>query len=352
MSTSGSQPPALGAELETAVSAVPADQAERIATEQYGLIGRAEWLWGEKDSNYRLSLGDGTTYLLKVLNPAEDPVVTSMHSEALLHVERADPSIPVQRIVRTLDGQPNFRMTADDGTSRNVRVVTFVPGTAQKTAATSRVQRHRIGELMGRMQLALRDFHHAAQHHRITWDMKHAMGMRDLVGVFTEIEHRTRLEAIIDGFESAVAPRQHTLPAQVIHNDFNQENILVGTDDPDAITGIIDFGDMVHAPIVFDVAVGAAYQMGEEDDPVMAMGDFLRGYSTVNKLGAQEIEVLYPAILMRLVMRIAIPEWRSHLFPQDRERLTRNSPTVWRQLERLDRYATNDVLQQLAAACQ
>ncbi len=119
---------ALGAELKTSATTVLADQAEQIAREKYGFVGRAEWLWGEKDSNYRLTLDNGSEYLLKILNPAENPAMTSMHSQALLHVEAADPGIPIQRIIRTLDGEADFRMTDDEGATRGVRMVTFVPG--------------------------------------------------------------------------------------------------------------------------------------------------------------------------------------------------------------------------------
>lgn len=342
----------LGAELETGVTAVPPDQAERIAREKYGLVGKAEWLWGEKDSNYRLTLDDGTHYLFKVLNPAEPPAMTSMHSQALLHVEAADPGIPVQRIIRTLDGEADFRMTDDDGGTRGVRMVTFVPGVSQKSQPQSSLQRFRVGVLLGRMQKALAGFSHEAAGHRITWDMKHAAGIRDLFGAFDDAGQRSRLERGMDDFQHLIAPRMADLPAQVVHNDFNMENILVSADDPDTISGIIDFGDMVHAPVLFDVAVGAAYQMGDAENPIEAMCDFLRGYSTEKTLSDEEISLLYPAVVTRMVMRLAIPEWRSKLFPDHRELYTRNSPTVWQQFARLDAISKDDAMARLAAACR
>ncbi|AYD02615.1 phosphotransferase [Neorhizobium sp. NCHU2750] len=342
----------LGAELKTGATAVPPDQAERIAREKYGLKGRAEWLWGEKDSNYRLTLDDGTEYLFKVLNPAENPAMTSMHSQALLHVEAADPGIPIQRIIRTVDGEADFRMTDDDGATRGVRMVTFVPGVSQKSQPHSAIQRHRVGVLLGRMQKALEGFSHEAASHRITWDMSHASGMRDLLSAFEKDEQRSRLARALDDFEENILPRMAQLPAQVIHNDFNMENILVSKADPDMISGIIDFGDMVHAPVLFDVGVGAAYQMGNAADPVEAMCDFLKGYSTEKTLTDEEVELLYTAVTTRMLMRLAIPEWRGKLFPELRDLYTRNSPTVWAQFARLDAISKDDAIARLAAACR
>ncbi|WDZ80390.1 phosphotransferase (plasmid) [Ensifer adhaerens] len=340
----------LGAELETSAIAVPPDQAEQIARDHYGLIGRAEWLWGEKDSNYRLTLEDGTAYLLKILNPAEDPLVTSMHSEALLHVQAMDPGIPVQRIIRTRDGAADFRFVADDGGKRGVRMVTFVPGIAQRTAPNSPLQRRKVGALLGRMQKALKSFTHAAASHRITWDMKHAGGTRDLMPAFADPRERARLERAIDEFEAEIIPVLHSLPAQVIHNDFNMENILVDPARPQDITGIIDFGDMVHAPILFDVGVAAAYQIGAEHDPVEAMCDLIGGYCGECVLSDAEIALVYTAAVMRLVMRLAIPQWRARLFPEHAARFTIRSASVWAQLARLDAIPRESAIERLRAA--
>lgn len=345
-------PNGLGAELKTGVTAVTPDQAEHIARTKYGFDGKAEWLWGEKDSNYRLTRDDGTRYLLKVLNPAEPPSMTNMHSQALLHVEAADPGIPIQRIIRTLEGEADFRMTDDDGGTRGVRMVTFAPGVAQKSQPQSTIQRYRIGVLLGRMQKALEGFSHPGVDHRITWDLKHAAGIRDLICAFEDAGQRARLERGMDDFDRLIAPRMAALPAQVIHNDFNMENILVNEDDPDIISGIIDFGDMVRAPLLFDVAVGAAYQMGEAEDPVEAICDFLRGYRTEKTLSEEEIALLYPAIVTRMLMRLAIPEWRSKLFPEHRKLYTRNSPTVWAQFARLDAMSRDTTIARLTAACR
>lgn len=341
----------LGAELKTGVASVPPDQAQRIAREKYGLVGEVRWLWGEKDSNYRLTLDDGTPYLLKILNPAEHPAMTSMHSQALLHVEAADPGIPVQRIIRTLDGEADFRMVDDDGGTRGVRIVTFVPGASQKSQPHSPLQRYRVGALLGRLQTALAGFTHEAAHHRITWDMTYAAGLRDLLGAFENSRERVRLEQAMEDFEANLLPCIGQLPAQVIHNDFNMENILVSETDPDTITGIIDFGDMVHAPQLFDVAVGAAYQMGDAPDPVGAMCDFLQGYATQKTLSKKEIDLLLTAVRTRMMMRVIIPEWRSRLFPEHRDLYTRNSPTVWSQFARLDAISNDDAMARLAAVC-
>lgn len=341
---------ALGAELNTGAEAVSPIEAKAIAKDYYGFDGTVEWLWGEKDSNYRLTLEDGQEYLLKILNPGEDPKMSDMHSQALLHVEMSDPSIPCQRIIPTETGAADLRYRARDGGERTVRLVSFVPGHGQRTYPHSKAQRVQVGILLAKMQNALASFTHEAAHHKITWDMKHASGMRALMPAIEEGPRRDRLTAAIDDFDLNVIPRLNALPAQTIHNDFNMENILIDPQNPDQITGIIDFGDMVHAPTIFDVAVAAAYQQGNEEDPVQAVCELLEGYKTLRSLSDEELELLYPAMAMRSVMRIAIPMSRAMVFPDQRERFIVNVETVWKQFERLDRIDRADAIARFKAA--
>ena len=55
-----------------------------------------------------------------------------------------------------------------------------------------------------------------------------------------------------------------TLPRQVVHNDLNDENILVHDG---AIYGMIDFGDATETIRVAELAIACTYAMFDQDDP-------------------------------------------------------------------------------------
>ncbi|MDF2235284.1 phosphotransferase [Albimonas sp. CAU 1670] len=341
--------PAVGTELTSDAAAVGPAEAERIAREVYGLCGRAEWLWGEKDSNYRLTLPDGTARLLKILSPAEDPSVTAMHARALMHLEAADPGIPVQRVIRTRDGAPDRRIEVEAGGERTVRMVSFLEGVSQRGRPRSPAQRREIGRLMGRMQTALEGFEDPALLHPIAWDMTHACGLRGKLDAVEDPARRARLARILDDHEATILPRLPELPAQAIHNDFNPNNILIHATDLDRVTGIIDFGDIVRAPALFDVAVAVCYQMEALDDPVPAACEFLEGYAEHRTLSTLELSLLQAAVMTRIVLRVAIPAWRARLLPDHRARLNASLPTVWAQLDRLDQIPPDAMTDRFAA---
>ena len=69
-------------------------------------------------------------------------------------------------------------------------------------------------------------------------------------------------------FTEHARPALPGLRAQAIHNDLNLYNVLVDPRDHDVIAGILDFGDMVRAPLVNDLAVAASYQLEPGADPL------------------------------------------------------------------------------------
>lgn len=342
----------LGAELETAASLFSDRQVEEVVHQFYGISGKSTWLWGEKDSNHQLDVDDGRTLLVKVLNAAEDPATTSMHSQALLHVADRDPAIPVQRIVPPLSGEADCEIRDAEGQVRRLRVVTFLDGQALTSSPRSAVQRSRAGVLMGRLQTALQSFSHPAETQTITWDLAQAPTMRSVLSVFPDVTERATLSWCLTMFEQQVVPLKASLPSQVIHNDFNTENILVDPADPDRITGIIDFGDMVFGPAVFDVAVGATYQIANPADPIPDIVDFLRGYASVRTLGRQETDLIYACMMARLVMRIAIPAWRISLFPDQADKLSVRFDLVRRLIAGLRAVNPQEAADQFAAVFQ
>ena len=114
------------------------------------------------------------------------------------------------------------------------------------------------------------DFDHPAIHRDFYWDLANgardrrrqrsrsidddALSARDRRGSSREFDRRRRAAARASAAERA------------IHGDLNDHNILVGGGDDrrareQRVTGIVDFGDMVHSYRVGDLAIAIAYAM-------------------------------------------------------------------------------------------
>jgi len=124
-------------------------------------------------------------------------------------------------------------------------------------------------------------------------------------------EVRVEVVRSLDEFEEFAWPELSGLRRQVIHSDFNPDNVLTHATEPDEVAGVIDFGDMLEAPLVADVAIAASYLRPDEGDPLALIAEFVAGYASVTPLQPNELKILFELIRARLCASIVILYWRA-----------------------------------------
>ena len=158
-------------EARVAPPLTPAD-ACRIARELYGLEADARSLPGEYDDNFRLDSPDGRSFVLKVMHPARENSFVDMQCHALKHLAERVPRLALPRVLPALGGQLFSRYQLEDGSSRLIWLLTFLPG-----RAFAEVKPHppelltSLGVLLAEMDLALLDFSHPATLRELKWDL-------------------------------------------------------------------------------------------------------------------------------------------------------------------------------------
>src|SRR3546814_139632 len=134
----------------------------------------------------------------------------------------------------------------------------------------------------------------------------------------------------IDDWVSVAAPALPHCRRQVIHNDFNPSNILVNEDG--SITGIIDFGDAIDAPLICDLATAIAYQEPEDGFDALLTAT-VDAYGHHYPLAEDEIAILPVLVSARAAMVVTITHWRAAQNPGNRDYLLRNTPLASRLLK-------------------
>ena len=84
-----------------------AEEAAAIAAKLFDLRGHAVGLGSERDQTFLIEDGDGGAGgVLKISNLGEDPPVLDLEENALVHIARVDPELPIarQRGMATVDG--------------------------------------------------------------------------------------------------------------------------------------------------------------------------------------------------------------------------------------------------------
>ncbi|WP_342596207.1 phosphotransferase [Salinicola lusitanus] len=312
--------------------------ARRVLAERFGLAATLEPLSGERDCNFRAATADGQRYLLKFTHPAERQAVSDFQVRALMHLAEQDPALPVPRVLRDRDGDPAPPLRLDDGRVSHVRLSTFLPGTPLADRVASPRFQFRLGGWLARIDTALADFDHPVRELSMPWDLQRADDLLPQTDSLDDAS-RQRIRDLLQRFAEQLRPRLAVLPRQPIHNDLNGHNVLFAptADDanaaPEHPAAIIDFGDMLFAPRVIDLAVAAAYQMKGAADPLAGALALIAGYHAHSPLDETECALLRGLIETRLAMAITIATHRAERYPQNADYLLRNTAASRRALE-------------------
>ena len=266
--------------LESTPPRFTAREVAEIAAALFGLAGEATDLGSERDQTFLVggSAGGG---VLKISNLGEDPATLELEAEAIAHVVRVEPELPVARLLAsaTVDGP--------DGT-HFVRLFERVQG-LHGGAELADDAVFAYGATHARLNRALRSFFHRAAGRALLWDLAHAASLIPIARSIEDGERRRLVESVLDRYEERVAPRWPHLPAQVVHGDFNLDNVLLGDDG--RVSGIVDFGDISHTAAVADLAVAIASLMrGRPRDDVFRVGRIgIDGYAARMPLEPDEL---------------------------------------------------------------
>ena len=322
--------------LEGRPPAFDTDGAARLAAELFGVDGTVTELGSERDQNFRVTDGRGDAFVLKISNADEDPSVVEMENQAVLHVARTDPGLPVPRLVSTRDGDVTTWTSSvgDDGVERRhlVRMITFLKGHQVEAPAFPDPALEAFGRTVARLGRAMRGFFHPAARRVLLWDVRHALQLRPLLVDIEDPERRALVARTLDRFEERVAPAFDRLRAQVIHGDVTLDNVVV--DDAYQVNGLLDFGDMSHTALVVDLS-SLLEALMEREDRFEAGAHVVHGYRSVTPLEDEELELLPYLLAARTATSVTLAAWRLVRFPENEEYI-RNWEGAWPILQAID----------------
>ena len=139
---------------------------------------------------------------------------------------------------------------------------------------------------------------------------------------------RALVQALFDRYEAQVLPVLPSLRASVLHQDANDNNLIVSKDDPDQITGLIDFGDMCFGRTVNELAITLAYALLDASDLYAASRALIEGYVAAFPLQETDADQLYDLMRMRLAASVCISSRQSRLHPENAYLLISQAPAL------------------------
>lgn len=302
--------------LEFDSEQMPAERVAELIESEYALSGALTRIHTEKDDTFRLDTRRGR-YLVKIAPAAEDMNIVNLQSAAMVHLEQHAPDIPAQRLIRGVRQQVETPVRDQDGRSRVLRVLSYLDGVLLHDAGASAEQFRLVGRNLARLDAALASFRHPRESRLLLWDLDHFMHVRALVDYVDDPTHRDIAHWIFDRFDRHVVPVLKDLETQTIHGDFSPFNVLVDPAAAEFVSGIIDFGDLMRAPILFELSVVAANLIGiDAGDPWASAAEVVGGYRQVHPVEPDVVELLAITAPARLLLRALVYGWRCAVDPR------------------------------------
>jgi len=324
--------------------------AAGLAREIYALDGVAHPLTSERDQNFLLETDRGR-FVLKIANASEARATLEAQNAAMSHLALYTAMSP--RPLPALDGHD---IVATAG-PHHVRLLTWMPGVPMGTVGRHSIDLLReLGRAVGVMDGALERFDHPAIHREFHWDLAHAVtAIGRHLPLVADPVLSALLSATVARIERDDVPRFGNLRQSAIHGDVNDYNVIVGggTDRytrNQHVTGIIDFGDMLHGFTVADLAIAAAYAVLDKPDPLGAAAAVVAGYHAAHPLRDHELACVFGLIELRLCLSICMAAAQQPHRPDDPV-LAISQPAIARTLPRLAALHPRIVEATLRIAC-
>jgi 4-aminobutyrate aminotransferase-like enzyme/Ser/Thr protein kinase RdoA (MazF antagonist) len=291
-----------------------AEEVQAIALDLWKIKAAATELPSERDQNFHLRSEEGLEYVFKIANSWEKRDILDLQVQAIHHLARFVAGYALPAILKTGSGEEIAVVEHRSGGRHYVRLLSFLPGKfLSQVRPHSPVLLRSLGVFLGALSRGFASFNHPAADRELKWNMKFAAStIRDSIPDIASPEGRGLAHCFLERFEARLFPLFARLRTSIIHNDSNDNNVLVGRASPDpedldlAVTGLIDFGDMVAGFPALELAVGMAYAMLDKNDPLAAAGPIVAGYHEVFPLTELEIGCLYDLVAARLCLSVVI----------------------------------------------
>ena len=325
-------------------------QAEAILLKLFNIKGIATALYGEVDFNFRIKVDHSTGYILKISHPKESENYLDFQQKLLQFVEANRQNLITPKVIIDINGNAISEIIDNYGNLRKVRLLSWIPGRVWSSVNPQLNDlRFSLGTQCGLLTKALQGFDHPQAHRKFVWDVAQSLWTKQYVNLFKNEEKK-----IINYFQNQFEKSQETyskLRKAVIHNDANDNNVIVSTDliHP-KVQAVIDYGDAINTQIINDLAIACAYAIMNHNSPLDAALPIVKGYHSKFPLQENELIHLYNAIAMRLVISVTKSAINKNEEPNNEYLLISEKP-AWKVLKKWQDISADFAYSSFGSAC-
>jgi 4-aminobutyrate aminotransferase-like enzyme/Ser/Thr protein kinase RdoA (MazF antagonist) len=293
--------------LRASAPSISTAEGERIARDSYGLAVSISPLSGERERNFLLRTAEQREFVLKIFDPKTGPTSADCLAQVLDFLAETDPGLPVPKLIPTLRGEA-IGVHSRDGEANPTCLLSFIPGRLLAESSMNTSLLHNLGSTLARLDTALQGFFHEGLGQPLAWDVRRLHQLLEFGEYIESPATRAAVAKVASVWRERI-PELRRLRAQAVHGDCHARNLLIDSD-ATSICGILDFGDMIHAPLILDLGITLSELLTESAVEVESLAEVLRGFVSGQGLQSSEVDLLFDVVKARHATAILLQAWR------------------------------------------
>lgn len=181
------------------------------------------------------------------------------------------------------------------------------------------------------------------------WALENAPAVEEYLDAVDDPERQVIVRKVLAEFRSEVLAKKEQFTLAIIHDDLNEQNLIVKKDAGERdyeLAAILDFNDINKSIRVFDIAVFCAYAMLNDKATIgfLDMPEYiLPSYCSNIDVSPQELAIIPVCIKARLCQSLVLGAHFNKLDPTN-EYLLESSKTGWPVLTELARIPNAELI--------
>lgn len=269
-------------------------------------------------------------YIFKTYNYNKELLaLVETENETLIFLQEEDKN-KFPKPIQFTDGS-FVKIIEIDGEETICRMLSFLDGEFLGDITHIESLFQSFGIFLAQMDIKLQKFNnYTIMARQWEWNIQYLNLNKKYINDIPNAKDRNTVSFFFQQFEEIVMPLLPGLRKQIIHNDANEWNVLVRNG---KISGIIDFGDLAHSPLINELAVAITYACFDKENPLEWASIILKSYHSKLPIEEKEIKVLYYLIAARLSISVCNSAHSRKINP-DNKYASVSEKSAWKMLYR------------------
>ena len=282
----------------------------------------------ERDKNFLINTSTKKKYVLKISNPKESIKFLNLQDYVLDNLIQRT-SLKQYIPIRT---HSSIKIYSDLNNKKcYVRLLTYIDGKIYADVKHNKSLEISLGILLGKLSRELQNLIKASAFRKFEWDPSNISWILKDINLFKGNNKKLILKNLQE-HKFFVNKNLKKLRFSLTHGDANNYNLVVKNN---KVLGLLDYGDMIYAPTINDLAISLSYALMNKYDLYSTLKNIIVSYNKIFKITLDEIFSLITLVKARLTITVVMAEKQRKKFP-DNKYLSISEKDAWQLLYKLD----------------